>query len=262
LNTLSALLEVRKLLDKSSSWCRGEEALTSLGGRIRPNCPAAISWSIVGAVSKVCDPLRDSACVITARAMNTLFHCLPHMYRNQPAPDGSLRELLDDVALAEWNDGVATHEDVICLLDKALAKERMSNKEETFEALNLIVDECHDTSNRSGWWDKYQGKDLSPEEIASKLCLVHSEVSEALEEVREANLSPYYTLNVNGSDETVIVPGGTVNAKPEGLPSELADVIIRVFDLCGYMGVDIVTALRVKMDYNKTRSHRHGGKQL
>jgi len=49
--------------------------------------------------------------------------------------------------------------------------------------------------------------------------------------------------------------------KPEGIPSELADIIIRVLDICGFHGIDIAHALADKMAYNETRQYRHGGKR-
>lgn len=48
--------------------------------------------------------------------------------------------------------------------------------------------------------------------------------------------------------------------KPEGIPSELADIIIRVLDICGHLDIDIANALADKMAYNETRPYRHGGK--
>jgi hypothetical protein len=49
--------------------------------------------------------------------------------------------------------------------------------------------------------------------------------------------------------------------KPEGIPSELADIIIRVFDAAVEYGIDIEDQVRMKMAYNATRQHRHGGKR-
>ena len=42
---------------------------------------------------------------------------------------------------------------------------------------------------------------------------------------------------------------------------ELADVIIRVLDYCGYAGIDIDAAISQKHEYNRTRPYRHGGKK-
>lgn len=79
------------------------------------------------------------------------------------------------------------------------------------------------------------------------LALIHSEVSEALEEYR------------NGRLPTEVYTGN--NGKPEGIPIELADVIIRVLDYCGYAGIDIDAAISQKHEYNKSRPYRHGGKK-
>lgn len=77
--------------------------------------------------------------------------------------------------------------------------------------------------------------------IAEKLCLIHSEVSEALECNR--NGEPDYWMS---------------GPKPEGLATELADVVIRVADLCGALGIDLQFMLHQKMKYNSTRPHKHG----
>lgn len=47
----------------------------------------------------------------------------------------------------------------------------------------------------------------------------------------------------------------------EHIPTELADVIIRVLDYCGYAGIDIDAAISQKHEYNKSRPYRHGGKK-
>jgi NTP pyrophosphatase (non-canonical NTP hydrolase) len=49
--------------------------------------------------------------------------------------------------------------------------------------------------------------------------------------------------------------------KPEGLPIELADAVIRILDYCEYAGIDLGVAIRQKMAYNELRPYRHGGKK-
>lgn len=51
-------------------------------------------------------------------------------------------------------------------------------------------------------------------------------------------------------------------SKPEGVPIELADVIIRVADMCGRYGIDLEAALRIKQVFNRTRPRKHGGKAI
>jgi hypothetical protein len=106
----------------------------------------------------------------------------------------------------------------------------------------------HRISVEKGWWDKPDGRGLVGEEvIGEKIALIHSEVSEALEEWRKPNARIQDIYYVNG--------------KPEGFPVELADAIIRITELAERFSVDLTQALRIKEAYNMTRPHRHGGKR-
>lgn len=114
-------------------------------------------------------------------------------------------------------------------------------RKELANDLNDFAKEVHALAMKKGWWDPAPS---FPEVLA----LIHSEISEALEEYR------------NGRLPTEVYTGN--NGKPEGIPIELADVIIRVLDCCGYAGIDIDAAISQKHEYNKTRPYRHGGKRL
>ena len=100
------------------------------------------------------------------------------------------------------------------------------------------------TAEKSGW---HEGE-LDANAIAAKLALIHSEVSEALEELRVHPVHHAYTRESDG--------------KPEGFAVELADVVIRVMDLAGQLGFDLEKAIATKHEFNETRPHRHGGKVL
>lgn len=39
---------------------------------------------------------------------------------------------------------------------------------------------------------------------------------------------------------------------------ELADAVIRIADLCGYLGIDLDAVISEKMAYNETRPFKHG----
>ncbi len=113
--------------------------------------------------------------------------------------------------------------------------------------LNEVSKRAHETAKSKGWHE-------SARTFGDLIALIHSELSEALEEFR-AGREP---------DEIYHTGGQTIGAipKPEGVPIELADIIIRIGDLCGQYGIDLESAVEIKMAYNLTRSQRHGGKVL
>ena len=99
-----------------------------------------------------------------------------------------------------------------------------------------LVYEAHKTAVEHGWWDEKRS-------VPECLCLMHSELSEALESYRNKEPVSF-----------------TKDGKPEGIASELADCVIRIFDFCGEHDIDLEDVIVKKMAYNKTRPYRHGGK--
>lgn len=93
----------------------------------------------------------------------------------------------------------------------------------------------HLNARAHGWYD-------SPDDyvMGSKMCLIHSEISEGLEALRDR------------------IPEGEKGCFSE----EMADAVIRIFDLCALVGVDIIAAIAKKHKTNISRPYRHGGKAL
>lgn len=110
------------------------------------------------------------------------------------------------------------------------------------EAGTLLQNVCFGAAHSAGWWkDTETGQDVRswPEKflklwISSKLMLAVTEVAEAME-------------------------GHRKNLKDDKLPHrsmlevELADTIIRCFDLAGGLGLDLGGAIAEKMAYNAVR---------
>lgn len=122
--------------------------------------------------------------------------------------------------------------------------------------INDLANACHSNSREKGFyndfiygWDNFN-KHRKIEQIASRIALIHSEASEALECIRQSDFGSVSLITIS---ET---------GKPEGLASELADVVIRVFDLATALDIDIGSAIILKMRYNSKRPHLHGGKNI
>lgn len=118
--------------------------------------------------------------------------------------------------------------------------------------MKKLVKEIHENAKAHGWWDEERT-------FGELIALCHSELSEALEEYR--NKKPlFYFKEINGFEVSEIKEWH--GEKPEGIAIELADVIIRIFDMCGKYGIDIEEAIKVKHEYNKTRPYKHGNKVI
>ena len=112
-------------------------------------------------------------------------------------------------------------------------------------AIETLQRKIHQGNVEAGWWtDITSGTDLADEVrngtrfgkalVAEKLCLIHSETSEAME-------------------------GSRKNLQDDKLPHrkmievELADTVIRILDLCGALRLDLAGAIQEKLAFNKIR---------
>ena len=124
--------------------------------------------------------------------------------------------------------------------------------------VNEFAKDVHKNAVDHGWWET----ERSFPEVAA---LIHSEVSEALEEYRDGNAIIYGCCGFPGANcefsETCDKPIKDGTCKPEGLAVELCDAVIRIFDYLAYLNVDIEAVLVAKHEYNKSREYRHGGKR-
>jgi NTP pyrophosphatase (non-canonical NTP hydrolase) len=104
-----------------------------------------------------------------------------------------------------------------------------------------LLDESHQTAIEKGWWENQDRN------FGELLMLMVGELSEAMEEYRKYGLNSVLFKRIE-------------NGKPEGIAIEFADVLIRMADTCAKYNIPLEDALRIKLEYNKTRPYRHGGK--
>lgn len=97
--------------------------------------------------------------------------------------------------------------------------------------INFIVHDIHNHNIEAGWWRGTITNDTVP----AKLCLVHSEVSEAMEGHRKNRMDDHLPHR-------------------KMVEVELADAMIRIMDLAGFMGLDLGNAILEKLEYNANRA--------
>lgn len=103
-------------------------------------------------------------------------------------------------------------------------------------AANILKDSCHSAAFKSGWWQNNQGQDIreNPLTFSNKLMLTVSELSEAMEADRKGLMDDKLPHR-------------------SGREVEVADAIIRLFDLAGGYDLDIAGAIAEKLEYNAQR---------
>lgn len=124
--------------------------------------------------------------------------------------------------------------------------------------IKQLMQRAYEAAAQKGWHDRLR----SPLEFHA---LIHSEISEATEAVREG-LPPFVQKQMLKTPlryEDLTVAGELVQTtfKPEGEVVELADAIIRIADYCESLGYDLEGAIEAKLKFNETRGYRHGGKR-
>lgn len=115
--------------------------------------------------------------------------------------------------------------------------------------INGLVKTAHSQAKEKGFWDKEK-------EIGTTLMLIVSELGEALEAHRKGHFG-----NLLGYDKErrASTSWNTAfeNQIKDSFEDELADVVIRVADLCGKYNIDLQRHIELKLQYNKTRGYKH-----
>ena len=142
--------------------------------------------------------------------------------------------------------------------------------------VNEIAKTFHNLMKSKGFWDEESAiqhkiimnevKGLKPDEVAfilnafisQKLALMASEISEALEGLRSK--SGFYRPDL---ENLLTLPDDEFqdrfkNEVKDSMGDELADVIYRIFDFCGFHHIDIGRHIEAKHRYNATRPRKHG----
>lgn len=119
-------------------------------------------------------------------------------------------------------------------------------------SLKSLANRIYLDNKAKGFWDNERS-------FSEVIALSHCELSEAFEEFRNKEKLPnngmYYYSDKNGN---LFEQNNNENQlKPEGMASEMIDVLIRVLDWCGSENIDVDTLIEEKLLYNKSRPYKH-----
>lgn len=155
-----------------------------------------------------------------------------------------------DEVQAGWNAAA-----LAVAIDHGITKHSggVSKDPQTIRDWQVVI---HKYAKDKGWWD-------SKRSVGDIFLLFASEVHEAYDEYRNGRgETETYFKDEHGETFPMREDGTSPpGMKPEGVPTELADVVIRIFDYCEFVGIDLQAIMEVKHAYNLTRAYRHGGKR-
>lgn len=104
-----------------------------------------------------------------------------------------------------------------------------------YKQLNELSEHIHQLNVDAGWWTDLETGEKKDRNVGELLCLIHSEVSEAMEGHRKGlqdDKLPHRSM----------------------FEVELADTLIRIFDLAGAHNLDLSGAVEEKIEFNKQRA--------
>lgn len=122
--------------------------------------------------------------------------------------------------------------------------------------LKKLSEEIHKNNIEKGFYEDKKN-------IGEMLCLVHSEVSEALEADRKSkytNIPEKLWVEIEEQPNDAKFRKAFLYNIKDTFEDEIADAMIRLMDLAAYKGIDIERHIRAKVRFNSLRKYKHGKK--
>lgn len=129
--------------------------------------------------------------------------------------------------------------------------------------IKKLIKKSHEVAKEKGFWE-------SERNVSEMLMLIVSELAEAQEALRKNHYSDKAMadellgdIELHKTDDEFNIMNGPWKAGFEKnvkstFEDEIADVAIRLFDLCGGLGIDLEKHIDLKMMYNSMRGYKHG----
>lgn len=119
--------------------------------------------------------------------------------------------------------------------------------------INQLAREVHRNAVDKGFYEQ-------PKNIGEMIALMHSELSEALEADRSGRYFSENIQAVNGWVQDADFLEAYRHQVKGTFEEEMADIVIRVMDMCAWKGIDLEQQILAKMRYNAMREKYHGKK--
>jgi NTP pyrophosphatase (non-canonical NTP hydrolase) len=131
--------------------------------------------------------------------------------------------------------------------------------------MEQLIKKAHEMAKEKGFWETERN-------VSELLMLIVSELAEALEALRKDHYASRAAVNdlhsdieINKYEDEFNIMSGPWKAGFEAnvkssFEDEIADVAIRLFDLCGGLDIDLQKHIELKMMYNSMRGYKHGKK--
>jgi NTP pyrophosphatase (non-canonical NTP hydrolase) len=121
--------------------------------------------------------------------------------------------------------------------------------------LNKLSEDIYAANKAKGFWDQERN-------VGETLMLVVTELAEAMEVHRKTG-----DIRINSASKRTVenvsedlFPSTFVMLSKDTFGDEIADALIRIFDLAGGFGIDLDFHVSQKLRYNATRERLHGKK--
>lgn len=120
--------------------------------------------------------------------------------------------------------------------------------------INKLATEIHENAKAKGFYD-------SEKNTGEMLCLIHSEVSEALEcDRKDKYCSNEKVREILEEKSDVVFKIEFRTHVKDTFGAELADILIRDLDLAAFKNIDMESFIKAVMRNNSLREYKHGKK--
>jgi NTP pyrophosphatase (non-canonical NTP hydrolase) len=128
----------------------------------------------------------------------------------------------------------------------------MSKIEQQYYGLNALAEEIYQINKSKGFWDKERN-------VGEMLMLVTSELGEGMEAHRKGKFADWNTYQeAIKAPEPINPKKAFEDSIKDSFEDEIADAVIRLFDMAAGLDIDLEKHIEAKLKYNQSRARFHG----